>query len=158
MLLYFVNVSNMENKEFQKLISSVRSDGTVSDAWHSDDDIKKNVRVRFLPDDSGVYRPYELVAFPGKTFIPPGWESSSSGKKNGKSSTDDNEFFDSLEASEFSRMENRRKSFSRARNMLFNISLSTLCFDCFVTLTLDSAVIDRYDYSKVIHRLSLIHI
>lgn len=117
------------------------------------DFLKFNARIRYLPDEQGVYRPYELLAFPKRTFIPPGWESSDCGKRK---NVDDsvNEFFDAVEDSEFSRRENKRKSFCRARNKLFDIALSTMAFDCFVTLTVDSEKCDRYDYEQIIKKLS----
>ncbi len=120
------------------------------------DEILTNARVRFLPDDNGVYQPYELLAFPRNTFVPDGWESSF-GTPSKKVDCHDlvlNSICDAIENSEVSRLENRRKSFNRARNNLFNIALSTLSFDCFVTLTFDGNLIDRYSYDDIIKKLS----
>jgi hypothetical protein len=116
------------------------------------DCLKYNARISYLPDEDGVYRPYELLAFPKRTFIPPGWEASGDKKKNVDESV--NEFFDAVEDSEFSRKENKRKSFCRARNKLFDLALSTMSFNCFLTLTIDSAQCDRYDYEQIIKKLS----
>ena len=118
------------------------------------DEISTNARVRYLPDEDGVYRPYELVCFPRRTFIPPGWESSENRPKKSSSSDDINSFFDSLEATEFSRLENRRKSYNRARNNLFNLCMSTLSFNCFVTLTFDDEQVDRYSYDAIMKKLT----
>lgn len=117
----------------------------------SRDEIATNGRIRYLPDENGVYKPYELLAFSKRSFIPPGYESSCA--KNPSSKTE--RLFDSIEASEFSRLENRRKAFNRARNNLFDIAMSTTSFDCFVTLTLDSKQVDRYSYDEVIKKLNV---
>ena len=118
----------------------------------SRDEISTNARIRYLPDENGEYKPYELLAFSRRTFIPSGFESSGNRKKI----TEQNDrIFDSIESSEFSRLENRRKSFNRARNMLFDIAMSTTVFDCFVTLTLDAKEVDRYSYDEVIRRLNV---
>ena len=116
------------------------------------DEISTNARIRYLPDENGVYKPYELLAFSKRTFIPSGFESV--GCKKVTQSKSEN-LFDSIEATEFSRLENRRKAFNRARNNLFDIAMSTTSFDCFVTLTLDPNVVNRYSYDDVIKRLNV---
>ena len=119
----------------------------------SADDVKVNARIRYLPDESGVFRPYELLVFSKRTFLPSGWEASS---RYGSHKRDDdiNALFDAVEASEISQKENRRKSFNRARNNLFNYSMSTTAFNCFVTLTFDAQKIDRFDYKAIIAALN----
>lgn len=120
----------------------------------SKDDITYNARVRYLPDDNGVYRPYELITFEKRTFCPKGWEASDKGKKEPLLSKSDEIVLSDAEIGIDSKAENKRKSFCRARNRLFDISMSTLEFDCFVTLTLDAKKIDRYDYDVIIKKLS----
>ena len=118
----------------------------------SKDEISTNARIRYLPDENGVYQPYELLAFSKRSFILPGYESS--GNKP-KAKEDSKLLFDSIENTEFSRLENRRKAFNRAKNNLFDIAMSTTSFDCFVTLTLDAKEIDRYSYEEVIKKLNV---
>ena len=131
----------MENSKFQDLLKSVHLDK---------DTISTNARIRYLPDESGEYVPYELLCFPSATFIPPGWESSDKGSKRNR----EQDFFEAVEDTEFSRKENQRKSFNRARNMLFNLAMSTTIFDCFVTLTFSSEYVNRYDYNEIIKKLN----
>lgn len=121
----------------------------------SADEVKVNARIRYLPDESGDFKPYELLVFSKRTFVPPGWEAS--GNKKNKTISDEKieSFFDSIENSEFSRCENRRKAFQRARNNLFNYAMSTTSFDCFVTLTFDSECINRYSYDDIIKKLNI---
>ena len=132
----------MDNINFQELLKSVHL---------NKDTIATNARIRYLPNEAGEYVPYELLCFPSSTFIPPGWESSDKGKNKRKR---DEEFFDAVEDTEFSRRENQRKSFNRARNMLFNLAMSTTAFDCFVTLTFSSEHINRYDYDEIVSKLN----
>lgn len=116
------------------------------------DEVSTNARIRLLPDENGVYRPYEILAFSRKTFLLPGFERSGVAESRKRSNE---EFFDDLEGGEFSRLENRRKAFNRARNRLFDIAMSTTCFDCFVTLTLNGDVVDRFSYDEVIQKLNV---
>lgn len=125
---------------------------TLTTSHINADEVKVNARIRYLPDESGVYKPYELLAFSKRTFIPPGWESSAGRQKK---SEDINEFFDGIEDSEFSRRENRRKAYQRARNNLFNYAMATTSFNCFVTLTFDANCINRYSYDDIIKKLNI---
>ena len=111
-------------------------------------DVKTNARIRYIPDENGVYQPYEMLVFPSSTFVPDGWELAGDGKQNRAAVTIDEA---AAAAEEFSSNpdENRRKSYQRARNNLFNLLMCTTAFDCFATLTLDGAKIDRYDYHAI---------
>lgn len=107
-------------------------------------DVKTSGRVKYLPDDNGVYYPYELTVCDRLMFKPQGWETSEaeedSTPRGGSSDPE----------------ENRRKSFARARNNLFDLLLCTPSMDCFVTLTVSPDVIDkRSDYNEVVKRLSV---
>lgn len=109
-----------------------------------------NARIRWLPDCFGVYQPYEIVAFDRPVFVPAGWERTGCNSDN--SYNDD--IIEVINACVDNSSENRRKSYNRARNKLFDILLCTLSFDCFVTLTLSSEKVDRYDYGEVVKRLN----
>lgn len=112
------------------------------------DETRCNGRIRYLPDDEGVYRPYELVCFNRDSFKEDGWEVSG-GKPKKKSTV---EVFESAEAVDLRDAENRRKSYQRARNKLFDLLMSTTAFDTFVTLTLDPDKIDRFDYGEIMKK------
>ncbi|MGN1122288.1 MAG: hypothetical protein ACI4RV_07965 [Eubacteriales bacterium] len=112
----------------------------------SADEVKTNARIRWLPDANGVYQPYELVAFERPTFLPDGWETS--GGKKPRSVVADELDEDGAQSAD-----NRRKSYNRARNKLFDLLMCTTAFDSFVTLTFDAAQIDRYDYNEVVRRV-----
>lgn len=140
------------SKETLNSISKVPIPSTLR---RSADELMYNARVRFLPDENGEYQPYELVVFPKRTFLPHGWERVSSGRSTSKHNAEIDSLFDLAEDFEFARMEARRKSFSRARNNLFNYAMSTTAFDCFVTLTFDSDVINRYSYDDIISKLNV---
>ena len=107
-----------------------------------------NARIRYLPDETGVYRPYELVCFSRNSFKEPGWEAPPQPKK--KSKVD--EIFDAAEEQPLRDAENRRKSYQRARNKLFDLLMCTTAFDTFVTLTLDPEKIDRFDYGEIMKK------
>ena len=111
--------------------------------------IKTNARIKFLPNENGEYVPYEITCFDRLTYVPSGWESNRK-----KKSLSRHEVFEDADASAMSDGENKRKSFCRARNMLFDILLSTVELNCFVTLTCSGEKIDRYDYKKIVKSLS----
>lgn len=110
-------------------------------------ELKTNARVKYLPDDDGNYVPKSMTVFDRPVFMPDGWElsdlsDSKSKHKKTKSSQCEDE-------------ENRRKSYSRARNNLFDLLLCTPSLDCFVTLTFSPEEINRQDYSEIVKRISV---
>lgn len=126
------------------------------------DEALVNGRIKFLPDENGVFRPYELLCFEKSVFLRPGYEIL---KKERKPVYVQECLFgddwgkepDPLEVNEEYQArrerENRRKSYCRARNNLFDILTCTVAFDSFATLTLSAEQIDRYDYSSVVKKL-----
>lgn len=133
MLLYSVKNSFAMNDIFKKLAF---------------DDISSNGRIKYLPDENGIFKPYELLCFNKNTFKASGWEATYKKRKKAKPCN-----YDFFEENVSQNLENRRKSYSRAKNKLFDILMSTVCFDSFVTLTLDSEKIARDDYSVIIKKL-----
>lgn len=111
------------------------------------DSIKTTARIKYLPDDEGNYIPKSMTVFDRPTFMPDGWslsdksDSDRKGKK-GKSSQPDNE-------------ENRRKSYARAKNNLFDLLLCTPSLDSFVTLTFSPDEVNRGDYTEIVKRISV---
>lgn len=110
----------------------------------SQNDVFTNARIKYLPDDNGVYLPYEVTCFNKAIYKKSGWETNS---KKSKIETE------SLSGT--NSVENQRKSYSRAKNKLFDILMSTINFNCFVTLTFDDKKINRYDYNEVVKKLSV---
>ena len=49
--------------------------------------VETNARIRFIPDETGVYQPYELLCFSRPVFVPDGWETA--GYRVGKKSAVD---------------------------------------------------------------------
>ncbi len=127
-----------------------------SEFTHTAGEVVTNARIRWLPDESGEFRPYEMLVFDRPTFVPPGWERTGhSGKgKLHKYSVEDlcNLSEDELPGDS---AESRRKSYNRARNKLFDLLMCTTSFDSFVTLTLDGEKIDRHDYNAVVKKLGV---
>lgn len=117
------------------------------------DDCLVNGRIKYIPDDDGEYYPYELTCFDRNVF---------SGKydlerRDIKSKYGDF-FLDDIDdelCSSTNDEENRRKSYNRARNNLFDLLMCTPSLNCFLTLTLDSSKIDRYDYTAVVKALGV---
>lgn len=110
-------------------------------------EIKTNARVKYLPDDDGNYVAKSMTVFDRPVFMPDGWElsdksDSESKRKKTKSSQCEDE-------------ENRRKSYARARNNLFDLLLCTPSLDCFVTLTFSPEEINRQDYKEIVKRISV---
>ena len=120
--------------------------------FHSSDEVHSNARLRLLPDEQGVYRPYELVAFNRSSFKKPGWEAVDVGAPPKKPPLDLSAVYDEAELHDLRDAENRRKSYMRARNKLFDLLMCTMAFDTFVTLTLDPEKIDRFDYGEIMKR------
>lgn len=119
---------------------------------HAAEEVHSNARIRYLPDEQGVYRPYELVAFNRSSFKLPGWETVTLGGSPKKKPLDLSEIYDEAELHDLREKENRRKSYMRARNNLFDLLMCTVAFDTFVTLTLDPEKIDRFDYAEIMKR------
>lgn len=125
----------------------------------SPDEAYVNGRIKYIPDDNGVYQPYEILCFERSAFLIPGVEVEKKKKIKYKQLSFFGEYFgeEEFEPSERLRAimdaENRRKSYSRAKNKLFDILTCTISFDCFVTLTVSAEHIDRYDYAAVVKKL-----
>lgn len=117
----------------------------------SRDDILVNARIKFIPDDDGNYYPYELTCFDRCVYVASDIETVDKSCKFGDFNLDE------VPESEhvYDEAENRRKSYNRARNNLFDLLMCTPSFDCFVTLTLDGDKINRYDYGEVVKRLGV---
>lgn len=104
-----------------------------------------NARIKYLPDDNGNYIPKSITVFDHPTFKPSGWELSDKWDSDKRSKKGDG-----VEVEE-----NRRKSYARAKNNLFDLLLCTPSLDCFVTLTFSPEQVDRGDYSQIVKRLSI---
>ena len=122
-------------------------------------DVLRNARIKYIPDEFGVPKPYELVVFSKATFLPSGWERSG---ERPKSTLQDFENVEDLDVDDSSISSadkaaiNRLKSFKRAKNMLFDYLMSNTVFDTFITLTVaPSEDVDRYDYDDVINKLGV---
>ena len=113
--------------------------------------VETNARIRFIPDETGVYQPYELLCFSRPVFVPDGWETAGY-RVEKKSAVDD--LIDAAEAGG-NPAENRRKSYTRAKNKLFDLLMCTTSFDSFVTLTLSGNSVDRYDYKEIVGKLGV---
>ena len=115
------------------------------------DDTLVNGRIKYIPNDDGEYIPYELVCFNRNIYCASDLERSDIKSKYG-----DFELENVIEAESVKdEAENRRKSYNRARNNLFDLLMCTPSFNCFLTLTLDSEKIDRYDYGTVVKALGV---
>ena len=112
--------------------------------------VETNARMRWIPDESGEYKPYELLCFSRPVFVPDGWERV--GMKQKKSVVDD--LIIDAEAVG-NQAENRRKSYTRAKNKLFDLLMCTTSFDSFVTLTLSGNSVNRYDYKEIVGKLGV---
>ena len=113
--------------------------------------IEHNCRVKFYPDENGVYQPYEAFFSSKHCFRDPGWElvtraddePAYKGEGNAKKGSDER---------------SRAVSFARARNKCFDLLMCNVfpkkdeC-NLFVTLTFDAERIDRYSYNEVVKRL-----
>lgn len=116
----------------------------------SEDDVKSNARIKYMMDDNGEYQPYELCVFDRAVFKDSEWELADFNVGKKKSSADEK-----LSPSAEREAENRRKSFCRARNNLFDLLYGTPQFDTFVTLTFDPEKIDRYDYDAIVKKIGV---
>ncbi len=113
------------------------------------DDILVNGRIKYIPDDKGEYFPYELTCFDRNIYATADIEkvfSLADGEKEKKKKR---------EATPSDDEESRRKSYNRARNNLFDLLMCTPAFDCFVTLTFDGRLIDRYNYDEIVKRIGV---
>lgn len=108
--------------------------------------IKTNARVKYLPDDEGNYVPKSMTVFDRPVFMPDGWELSDKSDSDRKKGTKSPQCEDE---------ENRRKSYARARNNLFDLLLCTPSLDCFVTLTFSPEEVNRQDYKEIVKRISV---
>ena len=111
---------------------------------------KANARVKYCPDDNGVWIPRSVTVFDRPTYVPEGVQLS---KKWDSGYFAEEELPDDV-VSEMS-SENARKSYGRAVNNLFDILMATPQFDTFVTLTLDNNVVKRDDYKDAVKRLGV---
>jgi hypothetical protein len=111
------------------------------------DEIFTNARIKYLPDDNGVYHPKSMTVFDRPIFKRDGWELSDlsdSGVKRSKT-----------KSAQCNDEENRRKSFARAKNNLFDLLLCTPSLNCFVTLTFSPEEVNRQDYKEIVKRISV---
>lgn len=109
--------------------------------------LKTNARIKYLPDDEGNFVAKSMTVFDRQVFMPDGWElsdlsDSGSKVKRTKSAHCDDE-------------ENRRKSYARAKNNLFDLLLCTPSLDSFITLTFSPDEINRQDYKEIVKRISV---
>lgn len=110
--------------------------------------IAKNTRIKFYPDKSGEYIPFDILCCSKSIFIPSGFEPSNDFAdcevfpKNG----DDHETDVS---------DNIRRSFRRAQSRCFDLIMSNPQLDAFVTLTFSPENVDRYDYGQIIKKLNI---
>ena len=124
-----------------------------------------NTRLKCWVDDEGIEHPYELMCSSRRIFGG-GFELSDFSKEvewRLEYEEANAELFGGAygKTSHFKPQyqappdpdEARKASLRRARRKIFDYSICNP-FDCFVTLTLDKALIDRGDYSAVIKRLS----
>lgn len=121
------------------------------------EDVHSNGRLKYIPDENGVYVPHELTAFPKGVYLKPGFELTS-GNENLKKRSKGNliqvaDLPEELQAQ--LAVESRRKSYGRARNNLFDLLTCTLDFNCFVTLTCSPEKVDRHDYKEIVRQLGV---
>lgn len=119
---------------FKNGIVSLQNDATV----HT------NARLKFYPTANGNYVPWDCTVFACDIYKRDGFEliDDTPQKKLERSRSSDGD--DS---------ENKRKSFARARNNLFDLLQSNKDIGYFVTLTFDEKIIDRYSYQTVVRKL-----
>lgn len=122
--------------------------------------ILRNARIKYIPDEFGNPKPYELIVFSKATFLPAGWELSE--KRSRSALCVDDDEIELLQPDDVSNSSvdnaalNRLKSFNRAKNMLFDYLVSNTVFDAFITLTVaPSDDVDRYNYDDVIKKLGM---
>ena len=130
----------------------------MSDFFKEKGALFTNGRIKYnrvVENGEVLYVPVELLIFPEATFKPEGWESSSS-KVKSKVKVLDCEadgFFEEEHSSDDD--ENRRKSFSRAKNKLFDLLLNNEQLNLFVTITFDEKQIDRYSYDEIVRKMNI---
>lgn len=119
--------------------------------FRPEENVKINARIKYMMDDNGEYQPYELCCFDRPVFKDSDWELADFNLGKKKPSSDAEQLTPSAERE----AENRRKSFCRARNKLFDLLYGTPQFDTFVTLTFDPDKIDRYDYDAIVKKIGV---
>jgi hypothetical protein len=105
--------------------------------------VKGNARIKFYPTPNGGFIPWDCTIFAHDVYKRNGFELHDPEErqhvKRARSDTPDDD--------------SRRKSFSRAKNNLFDLLMSNSDIGYFVTLTFDEQKIDRYDYTAVVRKL-----
>ncbi len=117
------------------------------------DDFLVNARIKYIPDDNGVYQPYEMTVFDRSVYVTADLE-----RVKGKKYADWSDFeLDKVPEPDSvpDEAENRRKSFCRAKNNLFDLLMCTPSFDSFVTLTVSADKADRHDYTEIVKKLGI---
>ena len=117
------------------------------------DDCLANGRIKYIPDDSGEYYPYELTCFSKSVYVTADLEKPRTIKHAGFCDFILDEVEEPVKVRD--EAENRRKSYNRAKNNLFDLLMCTTEFDCFITLTLDGSKIDRYSYDEAVKALGV---
>lgn len=133
-MLHYSVILSM-TKAFKNAISSVQNDATV----HT------NARLKFYPTSDGKLIPWDCTIFACDIYKRDGFDiiDDTPPKKNASHRLRDEQHSS----------ENKRKSFARARNNLFDLLQCNSDIGWFVTLTLDGEKIDRYDYQAVVRKL-----
>lgn len=112
----------------------------------SEFDVKTNCRIKYYYDSSGNLYPTQLLyCRDRKIFLPPEFELDTTPKQHTK--REDNETQTSPCTA------NSESAIIRAKKNLYDI-IRCNPFTHFVTLTFDSAVVDREDYTAVVRRFS----
>ena len=108
-----------------------------------------NARKKFYFDSAGNKYLWNTLIFAEPTFKRSGFELVESLRKT--SSPSDSSTSDKDTSNDF---ENKRKSFNRAKNNLFDLLMCNTDCDYFCTLTFDEKNINRYNYSDIIKKLN----
>lgn len=110
---------------------------------------------RVIENNEVIYKPIEMLVFPEATFKPDGWESCDKKKSNADFLGIAEETACENETEKTQTAENLRKSFSRAKNRLFDLLLNNEQLDVFVTITFNAEMIDRYSYEEVVRKTNI---
>ena len=106
----------------------------------------KNGRKKYYVLPDGTKKLWDVTVFPNGIYKPNGLElceeckAHSAKPKKGEGTQDE---------------ENRRKSYNRAKNNLFDILMSNADIGYFVTMTFDGERVNRYDYGEVVKKLGV---
>ncbi len=111
-----------------------------------------NARAKFYTLADGTKILWNITVFPEPIFRRDGFETAKAAQPSEVFAEPDAEQKRSEEAS--AEQENRRKSFNRAKNKLFDLLMCNSDMGHFVTLTFDPKMIDRYSYSDIVRKLS----